>query len=219
MSTYKSRISRTCWHTCAGHRIRFRPGTRRRYPRRLRGAPGTASRSGCTRYFPGTLRQGRQSHLRPVRYAAGAVPEKSSGGLPMVEFYLHRGDDRPLMRRATSSDMEPAPYLIGRYYMKNCSPTTCRGILLQDMPRLGPPGRYRARCPRRPREGREGIRRRMRPGDRRRRRGYRAVLAQGGSRRWRQGLGGSRARGATCRGRRRSFPTYLAAASIGLEDP
>lgn len=42
---------------------------------------------------------------------------KSSGGLPMVEFYLHRGDERPDGSRNVK-DLEPAPYLISRYYMK-----------------------------------------------------------------------------------------------------
>ncbi|MFR7421821.1 MAG: hypothetical protein ACLUUB_02435 [Collinsella sp.] len=61
---------------------------------------------------------------------------KSSGGLPMVEFYLHRGDDRPDATRNVK-DMEPAPYLIGRYYMKTLlADHLGRGILLQDMPRL-----------------------------------------------------------------------------------
>lgn len=61
---------------------------------------------------------------------------KSSGGLPMVEFYLHRGDDRPDATRNVK-DMEPAPYLIGRYYMKTLlADHLDRGILLQDMPRL-----------------------------------------------------------------------------------
>lgn len=61
---------------------------------------------------------------------------KSSGGLPMVEFYLHRGDDRPDATRNVK-DMEPAPYLIGRYYMKALlADHLGRGILLQDMPRL-----------------------------------------------------------------------------------
>ena len=61
---------------------------------------------------------------------------KSSGGLPMVEFYLHRGDDRPDATRNVK-DMEPAPYLIGRYYMKTLlADHLSRGILLQDMPRL-----------------------------------------------------------------------------------
>lgn len=61
---------------------------------------------------------------------------KSSGGLPMVEFYLHRGDDRPDATRNVK-DMEPLPYLIGRYYMKTLlADHLDRGILLQDMPRL-----------------------------------------------------------------------------------
>ena len=61
---------------------------------------------------------------------------KSSGGLPMVEFYLHRGDDRPDATRNVK-DMEPAPYLIVRYYMKTLlADHLGRGILLQDMPRL-----------------------------------------------------------------------------------
>ncbi|MFR9168569.1 MAG: hypothetical protein ACLVKI_07820 [Gordonibacter urolithinfaciens] len=54
----------------------------------------------------------------------------------MVEFYLHRGDDRPDATRNVK-DMEPAPYLIGRYYMKTLlADHLGRGILLQDMPRL-----------------------------------------------------------------------------------
>lgn len=54
----------------------------------------------------------------------------------MVEFYLHRGDDRPDATRNVK-DMEPAPYLIGRYYMKTLlADHLDRGILLQDMPRL-----------------------------------------------------------------------------------
>ena len=61
---------------------------------------------------------------------------KFSGGLPRVEFYLHRGDDRPDATRNVK-DMEPAPYLIGRYYMKTLlADHLGRGILLQDMPRL-----------------------------------------------------------------------------------
>ncbi len=61
---------------------------------------------------------------------------KSSGGLPMVEFYLHRGDDRPDATRNVK-DLEPAPYLVGRYYMKTLlADHLGRGILLQDMPRL-----------------------------------------------------------------------------------
>lgn len=61
---------------------------------------------------------------------------KSSGGLPMVEFYLHSGDDRPDAAR-NIKDMEPAPYLIGRYYMKTLlADHRGRGILLQDTPRL-----------------------------------------------------------------------------------
>lgn len=64
---------------------------------------------------------------------------KSSGGLPMVEFYLHRGDDRPDATRNVK-DMEPAPYLIGRYYMKTLlADHRGFGILLQDTPHLGLP--------------------------------------------------------------------------------
>ena len=61
---------------------------------------------------------------------------KSSGGLPMVEFYLHRGDDRPDAAR-NIKDMEPLPYLIGRYYMKTLLANHRGfGILLQDAPHL-----------------------------------------------------------------------------------
>lgn len=64
---------------------------------------------------------------------------KSSGGLPMVEFYLHRGDDRPDAAR-NIKDMEPLPYLIGRYYMKTLlADHRGFGILLQDTPHLGLP--------------------------------------------------------------------------------
>ena len=64
---------------------------------------------------------------------------KSSGGLPMVEFYLHRGDDRPDAAR-NIKDMEPLPYLIGRYYMKTLlADHQGFGILLQDTPHLGLP--------------------------------------------------------------------------------
>ena len=64
---------------------------------------------------------------------------KSSGGLPMVEFYLHRGDDRPDATR-NIKDMEPLPYLIGRYYMKTLlADHRGFGILLQDTPHLGLP--------------------------------------------------------------------------------
>lgn len=66
-------------------------------------------------------------------------PLKSSGGLPMVEFYLHRGDDRPDAAR-NIKDMEPLPYLIGRYYMKTLlADHRGFGILLQDTPHLGLP--------------------------------------------------------------------------------
>lgn len=62
---------------------------------------------------------------------------KSSGGLPMVEFYLYKGEDRPDASR-NIKDMEPAPYLIGRYYMKTLlADHRGFGILLQDTPRLG----------------------------------------------------------------------------------
>ena len=63
---------------------------------------------------------------------------KSSGGLPIVEFYLHRGDERPdAGRNSNIKDMESAPYLIGRYYMKTLlADHQGYGILLQDMPRL-----------------------------------------------------------------------------------
>lgn len=62
---------------------------------------------------------------------------KSSGGLPMVEFYLYKGEDRPDASR-NIKDMEPAPYLIGRYYMKTMlADHRGFGILLQDTPRLG----------------------------------------------------------------------------------
>lgn len=62
---------------------------------------------------------------------------KSSGGLPMVEFYLLRGDDRPDATRNVK-DLEPAPYLISRYYMKTLlADHQGFGILLQDTPRLG----------------------------------------------------------------------------------
>lgn len=61
---------------------------------------------------------------------------KSSGGLPMVEFYLHRGDERPDGSRNVK-DLEPAPYLISRYYMKTLlADHRGFGILLQDTPRL-----------------------------------------------------------------------------------
>lgn len=64
---------------------------------------------------------------------------KSSGGLPMVEFYLHRGDDRPDAAR-NIKDMEPLPYLIGRYYMKTLlADHRGFGILLQDTPHMGLP--------------------------------------------------------------------------------
>ena len=60
-----------------------------------------------------------------------------SGGLPMVEFYLLRGDDRPDATRNVK-DLEPAPYLISRYYMKTLlGDHQGFGILLQDTPRLG----------------------------------------------------------------------------------
>ena len=60
-----------------------------------------------------------------------------SGGLPMVEFYLLRGDDRPDATRNVK-DLEPAPYLISRYYMKTLlADHQGFGILLQDTPRLG----------------------------------------------------------------------------------
>lgn len=59
-----------------------------------------------------------------------------SGGLPMTEFYLLRSEDRPDATRNVK-DMEPAPYLISRYYMKTLlADHLGRGILLQDMPRL-----------------------------------------------------------------------------------
>lgn len=66
---------------------------------------------------------------------------KSSGGLPMVEFYLHRGDERPdAERNSNIKDMESAPHLIGRYYMKTLlADHQGYGILLQDMPRLALP--------------------------------------------------------------------------------
>ena len=64
---------------------------------------------------------------------------KSSGGLPMVEFYLHRGDERPDGSRNVK-DLEPAPYLISRYYMKTLlADHRGFGILLQDTPHLGLP--------------------------------------------------------------------------------
>lgn len=60
-----------------------------------------------------------------------------SGGLPMVEFYLLRGDDRPDATRNVK-DLEPAPYLISRYYMKTLlADHQGFGILLQDTPHLG----------------------------------------------------------------------------------
>lgn len=60
-----------------------------------------------------------------------------SGGLPMVEFYLYKGEDRPDATRNVK-DMEPAPYLISRYYMKTLlADHRGFGILLQDTPRLG----------------------------------------------------------------------------------
>lgn len=62
---------------------------------------------------------------------------KSSGGLPMVEFYLYRGDERPDGSRNVK-DLEPAPYLISRYYMKTLlADHRGFGILLQDTPHLG----------------------------------------------------------------------------------
>ena len=62
-----------------------------------------------------------------------------SGGLPMVEFYLHRGDDRPDAAR-NIKDIEPLPYLMGRYYMKPLlADHRGFGILLQDTPHLGLP--------------------------------------------------------------------------------
>lgn len=64
---------------------------------------------------------------------------KSSGGLPMVEFYLYRGDERPDGSRNVK-DLEPAPYLISRYYMKTLlADHRGFGILLQDTPHLGLP--------------------------------------------------------------------------------
>lgn len=62
-----------------------------------------------------------------------------SGGLPMVEFYLYRGDERPDGSRNVK-DLEPAPYLISRYYMKTLlADHRGFGILLQDTPHLGLP--------------------------------------------------------------------------------
>lgn len=62
-----------------------------------------------------------------------------SGGLPMAEFYLLRSEDRPDATRNVK-DMEPAPYLISRYYMKTLlADHRGFGILLQDTPRLGLP--------------------------------------------------------------------------------
>ncbi|MFR4801982.1 MAG: hypothetical protein ACLT98_00715 [Eggerthellaceae bacterium] len=84
-------------------------------------APGTASRSGCT----GTSRARYGKDDKVIYDPFDTLPGrslKSSGGLPMVEFYLHRGDDRPDATRNVRT-WSPA-YLIGRYYMKRCSPTT-----------------------------------------------------------------------------------------------
>ena len=62
-----------------------------------------------------------------------------SGGLPMVEFYMYRGDERPDGSRNVK-DLEPAPYLISRYYMKTLlADHRGFGILLQDTPHLGLP--------------------------------------------------------------------------------